>query len=707
MSQIEIPFEYHDEKLGVKIKFLTTDRCCEQSLKLISYKAMNQRMNSKTQPERQLRRASLGFDALVEYDSLMQNWRDELVFKFGKPKEKVRQSFFAQHYVSDRKSFDFFAAHRFGEDNNEKLKPEVIEQYTYNASVLNTVIEVKEKRKLYAKSLGLTGSFDIWESLSNDVNAFQQVSHDLPTTKDSLRHKVNRYIKEGYSSVISKKYGSKNAAIIKSDEQIALVENLLRKHQNLNNEQIADIFNDVAKSIGWKTIGAGAIAKKRNELDLFVFAGQHGTTALMHKKQMQIKRSRPTAAMLFWSMDGWDAELLYQKTTIDKKGNSVTTYHNRLTAVIVLDAFNNYIVGYAIGHAENPDLIREALKNASNHTAFLFGSRFKPYQLQTDRYQFKNLKPTYEASTRHFTPAKAKNSKSKPVENFFDKLNEKHFQAKLVPNWSGHNVTANPENQVNGDFLTKIRHSFPDENGCRMQIVTAIENDRAEKVEAYKASFAQFPIEDKTPLTINQYLRTYGQITGYTNKFEGDGLNPTIEGQEICFDTFDQNFRKHMHEDWMVYYDKDDLSQILVSNAKSRNGRLVEEIGNLEFILEEKYIQPMSLYDQQKGDAEKRQKVFDFNKEQTVMITDRVVENHNILTDLFNRNPQLDTLQKLLIPDSTGQHKDQKSQQRIEHANKVAEKQQKKEQKVLEESWSASQEAYLKAKVNTSKYFNQ
>ena len=706
MSQIEIPFEYHDEKLGVKIKFLTTDRCCEQSLRLMSYRALKMRIDSKTRPEKQLRRASLGFDALVEYDSLMQDWRDALVFKFGKPKEQVKQSFFSKHYVSDRKSFDFFAAHRFGEDNNEKLKPEVIELYTYNASVLNTVIEVKEKRKLYAKSLGLTGSFDIWESLSNDVNAFQQVIHDLPTTKDSLRHKVNRYIKEGYSSVISKKYGSKNAAIIKSDEQIALVETLLRKHQNLNNEQIVDIFNDVANSVGWKTIKAGVIAKMRKELDLFVYAGQHGTTALMHNKHMQIKRSGPSAAMLFWSVDGWDAELLYQKTTINKKGDTVTTYHNRLTAVMVIDPFNYYIIGYAIGSAENPTLIREALKNASNHTIELFGSRFLPNQIQTDNYQIKNLRPTYEASGKYFTPSKVKNSKSKPIENFFDKFNEKHFQAKLAPNWSGHNVNAKKENQVNGDFLTKIRHSFPDEQGCRMQIMTAIENDRANKVEAYKASFAQFPIEDRTPLSINQYLRTYGETTGYTNRFEGDGLNPTIEGQKVWFDSFDQTFRKHTHEDWMVYYDRNDLSQILVSNAKSRNGRLLEEIGSLEFILEEKYIQPMALYDQQEGDAERRQKVFDFNKDMNNMITERVSTSSEILQNLFDSNPQLDTLQKLLIPDSNGQHKDQKSQQRIAQANKVAEKQNKKEQKVLEESWSASQEAYLKAKVNTSKYFN-
>lgn len=706
MSQTEIPFEYHDDKLGVKIKFLTTDRCCDQSLRFISYKAINQRMNSKTQPERQLRRASLGFDALVEYDSLVQEWRDALVFAFGKPKEKIQQSFFAKHYISDRKAFDFFAAHRYGEDDIKKLEPEVIELYTYNASVLNTVLEVKEKRKLYAKSLGVTGSFDIWQSLSNDVNAFQDVQHDLPTTKDSLRHKVNRYIKEGYAAIISKKYGSKNAALIKSDEQLALVENLLRKHQNLNNEQIADFFNEAAKLLGWKAIGAGVVAKLRKELDLYVFAGQHGETNLMHKKQMQIKRSKPSAAMLFWSLDGWDAELLYQKTTINKKGESVTTYHNRLTVVMVLDVYNNYIVGYSIGNAESPDLIREALKNASNHTAQLFGARFKPYELQTDHYQIKNLQPTYEASARYFRPAKVKNSKAKPIEQFFDKFNEKHFQAKLVPNWSGHNVTASKDNQVNGDFLTKIRHSFPDEQGCRNQIIQAIENDRAEKVAAFVTSFNQFPIEDKTPLTINQYLRTYGEITGYTNKFEGDGLTPTIEGQKMWFDTFDQNFRKHMHEDWMVYYDKDDLSQILVSNAKSRDGRLVEEIGNIEFILEEGYVQPMSLYDQQKGDAEKRQKVFDFNKEQVQMITTRVESSTSVLRGLFDEKPELDTLQKLLIPDSTGQHKDQKSQQRIAQANKVAQKQQKKEQKVLEESWSASQEAYLKGKVNTTKYFN-
>lgn len=701
MAQLEIPFEYHEDKLGVKVKFLTTDRGCDESLKLISYRALKKRIDSPTQPERQLRRASLGFDALIEFDSLIQEWRDALVMKFGKPAEQVRESFFAKHYISDRKAFDFYAAHRYGDENEKKLEPEVIELYTYNASVLNTVIEVKNKRKMYAKSLGITGQFDIWQSLSNDVNAFQQVRHDLPTTKDSLRHKVNRYIKEGYASVISGKFGKRNAAKIKDDVQVALIEELLSKHQNLNNEQIADIYNTIASTQSWKTIDAGVIANKRKELDLYVFSGQHGTTELMHRKHMQIKRSRPSAAMLFWSMDGWDAELLYQKTVINSKGQSITTYHNRLNVVMIVDPYNYYIVGYAIGTNESPTLIKQALKNAIRHTEALFGAKYKPYQLQTDRYQLKHMTPTYEASARYFTPAAAKNSKSKPIEQFFDKFNEKYFQATLTPNWSGHNVTAKGENQVNDDYLNKIKHQFPDEAGCKMQIIEAIEKDRAEKMSDYIESFNQLDADAKMEMTLNQYLRTYGETTGYTNKMKGDGLTPTIKGLERAYDTFDMTFRKYMHEDWMVFYDADDLSHVLVSNAKSRNGKLVEEIGTLEFILEEKYIQPMALYDQEQTDAGKRQLVYDFNKSLNQQIIERTEDRHEVLINLFDHNPQLDTLRKLMISDSTGQHKDQKTLERIEQ---VAQRQVKKEQKIIDADWKENQDSYLKEKVNLNKY---
>src|SRR5690606_27994217 len=412
---------------------------------------------------------------------------------------------------------------------------------------------------MYAKSLGLVGQFDIWQSLSNDVNAFQDVRHDLHTTRDSLRQKVNKYKKEGYQAIISRKYGMKNAARVKDDEQLALLRVLLTKHQNLDNEQVADKYNEIATAINWATITGATVANYRKKYNLYVYAGTRGETNFMHKKEMQIKRSRPSAAMLFWSLDGWDAELLYQKTTVNAKGNNVTTYHNRLTAVMVLDPYNDYIIGYAIGHEENPALIRQALKNAVNHTQELFGSRYKPYQLQTDNYQIKHLSPLYNSVSEHFTPAKVKNSKSKPIEAFFNRFNKEYFQKGLAVNWSGHNVNANKENQPNGDYLEKVKHQFPDESGCRQQIINAIEKDRAKKVEAYLESFAGLEDDYKIEMTYSQYMRVFGETTGYTNKMNGNGLTPTILGIERAYDTFDITFRKYMHEDWMVIYDSEDL----------------------------------------------------------------------------------------------------------------------------------------------------
>nr|WP_153840806.1 hypothetical protein [Ornithobacterium rhinotracheale] len=667
---METPYEFYDGKLGVKVLWLISDERGKkkkhpQSLSVISYNALYKRMNSKTCTEKDLRRASLGFEALVEFNSLCKEWREALAMQFPKPKEQAKKGYFAKHYEADREAFDFFCAYRFGENDERKLEPEVIEQYTYNASVLNAVITCKTNRKAYIKALGGV-KVNIWESLSRDVNAFNEVPHDLPTTPDSLRYKVNKYLKQGYESIISKKYGKRNRSKVNKSEQFILIEELLKKHQNMNNEQIADHYNMVAKAVGWDSITGGTIANIRKKLELYTYAGKRGLVNFEHNKAMQVKRSRPSLPMLYWTMDGWDTELLYQAERINDKGHKVRTYHNRLTMVLVLDPFNDYPVGYAIGEAESPALIREALANAINHTKKLFGSRYKPFQFQADNYQKKNLKDTYEVMAKHFTPARVKNSKAKVIEPFFNYFNKKHFQKEMVINWSGHNVNASKDNQPNDEYLNKVRHQFPDELGARMQIINAIEKERKEKVQAYMEHWNELPENDRIPFATNEFLRAFGQTTGYTNKLQGNGITATINGEEYYFDSFDQNFRKYAYVDWCLYFDPSDMSEVLAVNAESRHGRLVRVIDSIEFMLEEKYIQPMALYDRKEGDGAALQKVFDYNENLKKTIIDRTRDNNEVLQSLFMQNPQLETLQKMLIVDSTGQHKDQKSFARIQ-----------------------------------------
>ena len=169
---MENPYEYYGNKLGVKIKFLIFDRNAHpETLGVISLKALNGRVNSKTCTETQLRRASLNYDALVLHSSLSQDWKGSLTMKFGNPKTEIKRSFFATHFELDRKAWDFYNAYTYGEDNR-KLDLKLIETYIYNASVLNAVIKCKDNRKAYIKALGAT-QIDIWQSLTNDVNCFR------------------------------------------------------------------------------------------------------------------------------------------------------------------------------------------------------------------------------------------------------------------------------------------------------------------------------------------------------------------------------------------------------------------------------------------------------------------------------------------------------------------------------------------------------
>jgi hypothetical protein len=466
----ETPYEFHEKKLGVKIKYLIFDRHFHSySLKLISYKALNGRFNSKTCLEMQLRKPSIGCDALALFSSLSLEWRDMLTVHFGIPTEEIKKSWFAQHYIADRGAWGFYTAYTYGE--KVKLELNKIEEYVYQASVLNTVLLMKNNRKQYLKSLNCN-SVDIWDSLSRDVNSFRDVEHKLPTTKDSLRYKVTKYAKEGYPAIISGKYGMQNALRVKEREQEALLDELLAKHTNLDNTLIATVYNAIAEQKNWPTITPQTVGNRKKKSNLVVYAGRNGGSALSDNILMQNKRQAPSAPMLYWTLDGWDSELLYQATTVDKKGYSTTTYHNRLTMVVILDPFNKYPVGYAIGTHETPELIKEALRNAINHTVELFGERFKPYQLQSDNYQKKALTPIYEACTKHYTPAKVKNAKSKVIEPYFAHINKTY--CKLMDNWSGFGIASGSKNQPNSEMLNKLKPFFPDENGCRKQLESII-----------------------------------------------------------------------------------------------------------------------------------------------------------------------------------------------------------------------------------------
>ncbi|AQX50646.1 hypothetical protein CMT22_14960 [Elizabethkingia anophelis] len=629
--------------------------------------------------------------ALVEFDSIPERFRVEIVKKLGIPPKKEAQHLILKYYKTDYEAIDFYATHLL--EDYRRLSPEKQDEYVRNAQMIQAVDAYMKDMKAFRKSRG--GSITkIWQEAAIAVKEVKgQIGHTLPGTDRRLRDKLAEFAEHSYKSLISDNYGKKKAIKVKNATQEALLRQLLRDHRNLDNEQIAMIYNSVAKIQGFPELSAGTIGNYRKKWNLLVYAGTNGEKAFNDNIGMQVKRKAPSAPLLFWTVDGWDIELLYQRQTVNLKGEKVTTYHNRLTMVVVLDPVIKYPIGYAIGREESSGLIQQALRNAILHTEELFGQKHKVLQIQSDNYSKKTMTPIYEMMSKKFTPAKVGNAKSKIIEPWFKFFNKKYCQ--LAPNWSGHGVKF--KTQPNEEYLNKIRHSFPDENGCITQIVTMIEIERERLKEQYIEAYNNMHEDAKKEISNQDFLLHFGETTGYTNKVNHNGLHIAINGKKHEYDSFDINFRMHSHLDWTIKYDSNNLNEVLAYN----------EDHNISFMLQEKYVQPMALYDRKEGDAEELSRIGQFNKEIKQVILDTQADDYKEVNQMFIQHPELDgTLAKMVIVDSKGQHKDQRNSKRIDRSKKLLNQQEKKIEKKEAFSWDKEHENYIKNKVNTSKYFD-
>ena len=116
----------------------------------------------------------------------------------------------------------------------------------------------------------------------------------------------------------------------------------------------------------------------------------------------------------------------------------------------------------------------------------------------------------------------------------------------------------------------------------------------------------------------------------------------------------------------------------------------------------------MALRERKEGDGAELAKINQFNKAVKADITEGMAEDYRTVEQLFINNPKLDgTLSKMVLIDSNGQHKDNKSAARLNGAKKQLEKQNRKAEIEEKKNWSQEQEEYLKEKVDLSNYLNQ
>lgn len=601
---------------------------------------------------KQVQKGGNGRQAFYAVKSFAMKWQTEIYQRYPDAQEQAESKEFLDTIQPDGKAINFFESYTLAD--GRKLPPDRVLEYSANAAIMNAFracwdAHVSKRQRSGKKALATS---EFWGRAAASLPRLaDRWPHSLPGSARRLQMKMVEYVEQGYVCFISGKYLNGNAAKVADEDREQVLTALLAHHNNLPDTLVAEGYNRFADAKGWPQITASTVGVWREKLGTVIRAGRLGVSNFRNNVTMQVKRSRPSTPLLMWSLDGWTVELLYQATKQDKKGHNITTYTNRLTMVVVLDVFNNYPIGYAVGTHESPALIKEALRDAARHTEQLTGQMLRANQIQSDRYAIKTMQDLYAVMGGKVTPAQAHNAKAKPVESYFNYLNANYCIR--CNNWSGFGITTDPKRQPNSDALNRIRHHFPDEAGLRAQINEMMRLERMGKYEAFMAGLDMLKPEHRLPLSRESYLLNFGADTGFKNVLEGCGLRPTILGVKRDYDCFDLDFRDHAAERWTVLYDPDDLHTVLAVN----------EAGTRRYMMEEKYVQPMALADRKPGDAEQLQRVRDFNKELEARTADRMGAAYRRTEEIIAGTPALrgSIEDRLLITDSRGQHKDRRS----------------------------------------------
>lgn len=642
--------EYINNKLAIEVRPLIDDGI----ISIENYKKLAGRNKIEI-----ARRGSRGNPALVYYESLPYRFRNLIDEKVDVYKEvKVNQ-------IDVRITHNFDAMQLFENfrlADGRYLKQDIRREYYANAVVLDAIHKMICDKKAKRRALG-RGTKRAWEEIAEGVMELDRTKypHSLPAHPRRLEERYKQYMVEGPQCLIHKNFMNKNAAKVDDEVKESFIMELLADPRNLDNEQVRNLYNQVADKMDWKKISVASVGIWRDKLDTMIFAGRRGHVAFSNEKTMQVKRSAPTQPLYFWTMDGWDVELLYQQTSTDKNGRTTTTFHHRPTVVVILDACIKYPIGFAVGTHENPMLIREALRNAAQHTAELFGQMYRAHQVQSDRYAIKKMTPYYNVIADKVTPARAHNAKAKAIEPWFGQINKEECQ--LMPNWAGFGITAKKDNQPNREYLNNFKNNFPDYAGVVKQVEMIIARRRAMLAEKFLEKWNALPDSDKLPMQYDNYLLYFGEISDYRYLLRGSGISATLGGVKHEYDCFDVSFRDHSSVRWELMYDPRDPSRALA----------VSEEQSLRYMLEEKYVQPMALKDRKPGDSDQLQRVKQYNAELTEKVINTRAKAADLVRETLESNPALEetTLRKLLISDSRGQHKDRLGDTRMKALNKV------------------------------------
>jgi hypothetical protein len=546
-------------------------------------------------------RGGNGSEVLIDYESIPDERKSVILKKYGDPYQYiVKQPLKDWAQINwNRKAFDFYnntAGKGYKLPSGLNLPEAYRDKYTKAVTYMDGI-------NFYTTDkLALKRDFNInmaafWAIVADVIKA-EEVA--LPVNETRLKERLSKYKKEGFKSLIEEfRFANDNSKKVKDQDAEDFLMQLIANGNKLDDEIIAGAYNQWAEANGRKTITGAAVGYRRRNNYHEVALARDGKAVTYNTFSKQTQQSRPSSPLMRVDSDDNVLDLYFNETTYVNK-RKVRNPWWRPVMYVVIDPFNDYILGYAVGETVTIELIKEAYRNAMAHITDLTGQPHIWHQCKTDKW---SIDPALKGELATFLkmggetiyyPAAV--AQSKYIERVFGQ--PLHKVLKVFPNYSGHNITA--KTRINTDALQKLTKDFPDKSRAAKVIEMVINTMRhsihketgLSKQQQWLEAFHASAFCKGKAILPERKLELLGQLHAPKDPMRllATGIKFQVNNVKYHFDIPAALFPQYHNREVQVYYDLNDMSRVLVTDHKG-----------LRFLAEQYLYQPGAIADMKPG----------------------------------------------------------------------------------------------------------
>ena len=502
--------------------------------------------------------------ALYAYSSLPEKYKKRWVERHGEPEKQMRQEMIRNIVKKDEKAENFFEDYRYDKNGEMVALPEdVKKEYTWNASVLNALME--EFKRLSSSNNKLTGfRRNLWELLLVTSEEWRPVyGHSLPGSVGRLKALINKFRPDNYGVLVSGKYGNSNTLKIEEDGGRYLVALKRSRVPVYTDMEIFEEYNRVAPERGWKPLKSPRSLREwfnSPRVEPLWYDAVYGEMKAHQRYDRKHRTILPGRRDSLWYGDGTKLNLYYR----DENGNKCTT-----SVYEVVDAYSEVLLGYYI--SDNEDYIAQ-------YHAFRMAiqtSRHKPYEIVCDNqggHKKNAALGLFSKISRIHRPTAPYNGESKTIENIFYRFQSQVLKKRF--GFTGQNITAKREtSRPNLEFINANIDSLPTLEELKEQYAAAREQWNSMKhpatgiprIEMYNTSVN----EGTDPVSVPDMVEMFWYTTDKPSLFTASGIEITVQGKKYPYEVFSalgepdlEWRRRNTYKKFYVQYDPYDMSSV-------------------------------------------------------------------------------------------------------------------------------------------------